>query len=82
MKDFFDVYRILKEGNLDGEVLKEAVKNTSGDHEWTLSFDGMNDFTATSIWRKKEEGTIRFWQKGTHSFPSTVSELAMQPLVI
>jgi prephenate dehydrogenase len=28
MKDFFDVYRILKEGNLDEEVLKEAVKNT------------------------------------------------------
>lgn len=39
----------------------------AGDHEWTLSFDGMNDFTATSIWRKKEEGTIRFWQKGTHA---------------
>ena len=39
----------------------------AGDHEWTLSFDGMEDFTATSIWRKKEEGTIRFWQKGTHA---------------
>lgn len=39
----------------------------AGDHEWTLSFEGMNDFTATSIWRKKEEGTIRFWQKGTHA---------------
>lgn len=39
----------------------------AGEHEWTLSFDGMDDFTATSIWRKKEEGTIRFWQKGTHA---------------
>lgn len=39
----------------------------AGDHEWTLSFDGMDDFTVTSIWRKKEEGTIRFWQKGTHA---------------
>lgn len=39
----------------------------AGDHEWTLSFDGMDDFTATSIWRKKEEGTIRFWQKGIHA---------------
>lgn len=38
----------------------------AGDHEWTLSFEGMDDFTVTSIWRKKEEGTIRFWQKGTH----------------
>lgn len=38
----------------------------AGDHEWTLMFDGMEDFTATSIWRKKEKGTIRFWQKGTH----------------
>lgn len=28
MKDFFDVYRILKEGNLNCEVLKEAVRNT------------------------------------------------------
>ena len=42
----------------------------AGDHEWTLSFDGMEDFTATSIWRKKEEGTIRFWQKGTHAVGS------------
>lgn len=39
----------------------------AGEHEWTLSFEGMDDFTATSIWRKKEEGTIRFWQKGTHA---------------
>ncbi len=39
----------------------------AGDHEWTLKFEGMDDFTATSIWRKKHEGTIRFWQKGTHA---------------
>ena len=39
----------------------------AGNHEWTLCFDGMKDFTATSIWRKKENGTIRFWQKGTHA---------------
>ncbi len=39
----------------------------AGDHEWTLSFDGMDDVTATSIWRKKEDGTIRFWKKGTHA---------------
>ena len=39
----------------------------AGDHEWTLSFDGMDAFTVISIWRKKEEGTIRFWQKGTHA---------------
>lgn len=39
----------------------------AGDHEWTMVFDGMDDFTATSIWRKKEKGTIRFWQKGTHA---------------
>lgn len=32
-----------------------------------LSFDGMEDFSATSIWREKKEGTIRFWQKGTHA---------------
>lgn len=38
----------------------------AGEHEWTLSFDGMDDFTATSIWRDKKKGTIRFWQKGTH----------------
>lgn len=38
-----------------------------GDHEWTLSFDGMNDFTAVSIWRDKKKGKIRFWQKGTHA---------------
>lgn len=39
----------------------------AGDHEWTLSFDGMDEFTVTSIWRSREEGTIRFWQKGTHA---------------
>ena len=39
----------------------------AGDHEWTLSFDGMDDFTAVSIWREKKNGTIRFWQKGTHA---------------
>ena len=38
----------------------------AGEHEWTLSFEGMDDFTATSIWRDKKKGTIRFWQKGTH----------------
>lgn len=38
----------------------------AGDHEWTLSFDGMDDFTATSIWRDKKKGLIRFWKKGTH----------------
>ena len=38
----------------------------AGDHEWTLVFDGMEDFTAVSIWREKKKGTIRFWQKGTH----------------
>lgn len=38
----------------------------AGEHEWTLSLDGMEDFTAVSIWRNKNEGTIRFWQKGTH----------------
>lgn len=39
----------------------------AGDHEWTLKFDGIEDFTATSIWRKKADRTIRFWQKGTHA---------------
>ena len=39
----------------------------AGDHEWTLTFDGMDDFTAVSIWREKNNGTIRFWQKGTHA---------------
>jgi len=43
------------------------IFDKAGAHEWTLVFDGMEDFTATSIWRKKEEGTIRFWQKGTHA---------------
>lgn len=43
------------------------IFDKAGDHEWTLVFDGMEDFTATSIWRKKEEGSIRFWQKGTHA---------------
>ena len=38
----------------------------AGNHEWTLVFDGMDNFTAVSIWREKEKGTIRFWQKGTH----------------
>lgn len=38
----------------------------AGDHEWTLRLDGMDDFTAVSIWRDKKKGTIRFWQKGTH----------------
>lgn len=38
----------------------------AGDHEWTLSFDGLDDFTAVSIWREKKNGTIRFWKKGTH----------------
>ena len=37
----------------------------AGEHEWTLSLDGMADFTAVSIWREKGEGIIRFWQKGT-----------------
>lgn len=37
----------------------------AGDHEWTLSLDGMDDFTAVSIWRDREKGNIRFWQKGT-----------------
>ena len=39
----------------------------AGDHEWTLSFEGMDDFTAVSIWRDPKKGTIRFWQKGTHA---------------
>lgn len=26
----------------------------AGDHEWTLRLDGMNDFTAVSIWRDKK----------------------------
>lgn len=39
----------------------------AGQHEWTLSFDGMADFTVASIWRDKKKGTIRFWQKGTHA---------------
>lgn len=43
------------------------IFDKAGDHEWTLRFEGMDDFTATSIWRKKEDGTIRFWQKGTHA---------------
>lgn len=43
------------------------VYDKAGDHEWTLKFDGLEDFTATSIWRQKEQGTIRFWQKGTHA---------------
>ena len=38
----------------------------AGEHEWTLKFDGMDDFTATSIWRDKKKGLIRFWKKGTH----------------
>lgn len=38
----------------------------AGDHEWTLRLEGMDDFTAVSIWRDKKKGTIRFWQKGTH----------------
>ena len=38
----------------------------AGEHEWTLSFEGMEDFTVTSIWRDKKKGTIRFWKKGTH----------------
>lgn len=38
----------------------------AGEHEWTLRFDGMDDFTATSIWRDKKKGLIRFWKKGTH----------------
>lgn len=38
----------------------------AGEHEWTLKFDGMDDFTATSIWRDKKKGHIRFWKKGTH----------------
>lgn len=37
-----------------------------GEHEWTLRFEGMEDFTATSIWRDKKKGKIRFWKKGTH----------------
>ena len=39
----------------------------AGQHEWTLSFDGLADFTVASIWRDKKKGTIRFWQKGTHA---------------
>ena len=38
----------------------------AGEHEWTLSLDDIGDFTAVSIWRDKNKGTIRFWQKGTH----------------
>ena len=41
------------------------VFDKAGDHEWTLRFDGTDDFTASSIWRDKKSGTIRFWQKGT-----------------
>lgn len=37
----------------------------AGLHEWTLCFDGMDDFTAISIWRDKNKGLVRFWQKGT-----------------
>lgn len=38
----------------------------AGEHEWTLRLEGMEDFTATSIWRDKKKGQIRFWKKGTH----------------
>lgn len=37
----------------------------AGMHEWTLCCDGMPDFTAESIWRDRDKGTVRFWQKGT-----------------
>ena len=37
----------------------------AGEHEWTLCCDDMPDFTAESIWRDKEKGLLRFWQKGT-----------------
>ena len=53
--------------NFDEKFKFSPAFDKPGEHEWTLSFEGMEDFTATSIWRKKEEGTIRFWQKGTHA---------------
>ncbi len=39
----------------------------AGEHEWTLFFNGKSNasYTAESIYRDKEEGTIRFWKKGS-----------------
>lgn len=42
----------------------------AGDHEWTLRFEGLDDFTVESIWRDKKKGSIRFWQKGTRELGS------------
>lgn len=36
--------------------------DVAGSHEWTLSFDDREDFTIESI--KRDEKSIRFWQKG------------------
>ncbi len=52
--------------NFEEKFKFSPIFDKAGDHEWTLVFDGMEDFTATSIWRDKNKGKIRFWKKGTH----------------
>ena len=52
--------------NFEEKFKFSPIFDKPGDHEWTLTFDGMEDFTATSIWRDKKKGKIRFWKKGTH----------------
>lgn len=39
--------------------------DSAGSHEWTLSFDNREDFVIESI--KRDENSVRFWQKGKRS---------------